>query len=116
MLVLKRNVGTSLTIGESVKLIVLESDEHGARLGFEAPKSIPIIRDDAAVVRRGQNGGHFGAAIDAHVTLLAAIVANVEAPQFDRARALSQLVEHCTICGHSAGQNAGHAAPQKGGE
>lgn len=47
MLVLNRKVGQAFTIGDNIRIIVVEVRGGVARIGIEADKSIPIVRDDA---------------------------------------------------------------------
>ncbi len=45
MLILNRRVGQSISIGNDIKVIVL-NDVNGIRIGIEAPKHIKIFRDE----------------------------------------------------------------------
>lgn len=46
MLVLSRNVGESVMIGDNIRVVVVRSNgQHGqVRIGFEAPTDVPILR------------------------------------------------------------------------
>ena len=44
MLVLTRTVGTSVVIGDDITVTVLRIDGHQVRLGFEAPREVPLYR------------------------------------------------------------------------
>ncbi len=46
MLVLSRKTGESIRIGDGIVVTILETDSHGARLGIEAPQSVPIYRSE----------------------------------------------------------------------
>lgn len=46
MLVLSRKIGEVITIGSSVKIKVLSYDRGVVRLGIEAPKSVPVHRQE----------------------------------------------------------------------
>ncbi len=46
MLVLSRKIGEVVTIGSTVKIIVLGYSRGVVRLGIEAPKSIPVHRKE----------------------------------------------------------------------
>lgn len=46
MLVLSRKIGEVITIGNSVKVTVLNYDRGIVRLGIDAPKSIPVHRKE----------------------------------------------------------------------
>ena len=47
MLILTRNAGQSLRIGDDIVLRVLRIQEGQVRLGIEAPRDIEIERDNA---------------------------------------------------------------------
>jgi len=46
MLVLSRKIGEVITIGDSVKITVLNYDRGIVRLGIDAPKTIPVHRKE----------------------------------------------------------------------
>ncbi len=46
MLVLSRKIGEVITIGNSVKITVLNYDRGIVRLGIDAPKTIPVHRKE----------------------------------------------------------------------
>lgn len=46
MLILRRKAGEALLIGENIKVTVVAADEGGARLAIEAPKEIPVLREE----------------------------------------------------------------------
>lgn len=46
MLVLGRREGQSITIGDNIHVRVLEAKDGKVRLGIDAPKDVPIVRDD----------------------------------------------------------------------
>ena len=46
MLCLSRELGESIVIGENVKVTLLKSRRGGFMLGIEAPKEIPIRRQE----------------------------------------------------------------------
>lgn len=47
MLVLERRAGESVCIGDQIVVKVLRVIGSRVELGIEAPKSVPILRDDA---------------------------------------------------------------------
>lgn len=47
MLVLSRKVSQRIQIGEDVTITVVDIGRNRVRLGIEAPKAVPIVRDDA---------------------------------------------------------------------
>ena len=46
MLVLTRRLGEAITIGDNVKIIVVEIDGNQVKLGIEAPREIEIYREE----------------------------------------------------------------------
>jgi len=46
MLILRRKVGESLLIGDNIKVTVLDAGEGGVRLAIDAPKQVPILRNE----------------------------------------------------------------------
>lgn len=53
MLVLSRKEGESIHIGDDIVITVVELRSDKVRLGFDAPKSVNIIRDNA--IKTGAN-------------------------------------------------------------
>ena len=49
MLIISRRVGERVQVGDNVFVKVIEIDGGQVRLGFEAPKQVAIIREDAEV-------------------------------------------------------------------
>lgn len=62
MLVLSRSVGESVMIGDSIAVTVVEVRGGVVRLGFDAPESIAILRDEIfrANEERARQEGHRG--------------------------------------------------------
>lgn len=46
MLILSRKAGDAIVIGDNIRVIVLESDRGGVRLGIEAPSDVSILREE----------------------------------------------------------------------
>jgi len=46
MLVLTRRLGESITIGEDVKVVIVDIDGNQVKLGIEAPRHIEIYREE----------------------------------------------------------------------
>ena len=46
MLVLTRRLGEAITIGENVKVVVVDIDGNQVKLGIEAPREIEIYREE----------------------------------------------------------------------
>jgi carbon storage regulator len=54
MLVLSRKVGEKIRIGDDITVIVVELRGDKVRLGIEAPKEVPIHRDEVfQAIQRG---------------------------------------------------------------
>lgn len=49
MLVLKRRIDESITIGKDIRVVVVGVLDGSVTLGIEAPKDIKIVRDNAKV-------------------------------------------------------------------
>ena len=46
MLVLTRRLGESVTIGDEIRIIIVEVDGKQVKLGIDAPRSIEIYREE----------------------------------------------------------------------
>jgi carbon storage regulator len=46
MLVLTRRLGEAITVGDDVKIIVVDIDGNQVKLGIEAPRQIEIYREE----------------------------------------------------------------------
>ena len=46
MLILSRRKGESLIIGSDIKITVLENKGNQVRLGIDAPRSLPVHREE----------------------------------------------------------------------
>lgn len=55
MLVLKRNVGESILIGDGIELTVLECSNGIVKLGIEAPKEVKIVRKELIAEVKKEN-------------------------------------------------------------
>ena len=55
MLVLTRTPGQKILIGEGISIAVLSVNGKQTRLGIEAPKDIPVDREEIAKRKRSQD-------------------------------------------------------------
>ncbi len=46
MLVLTRRLGEAITIGEEVRVVIVDIDGNQVKLGIEAPRQIEIYREE----------------------------------------------------------------------
>ena len=46
MLVLTRKLGEAITVGEHVRIVIVDIDGNQVKLGVEAPRSIDIYREE----------------------------------------------------------------------
>lgn len=46
MLILSRRPGDAIVIGDGIRVVVLECDRRGVRLGIEAPPEVSILREE----------------------------------------------------------------------
>ena len=52
MLVLSRRLGEKIVIGGSITITVVEIDRGKIRLGIEAPRDVPVYRQELLPVRK----------------------------------------------------------------
>jgi carbon storage regulator len=46
MLVLSRKLGEKITIGDNISITVVDIDRGKVRLGIEAPRAVPVYRQE----------------------------------------------------------------------
>lgn len=46
MLIIRRKLGERVRVGENVWVTLIETERGAAKIGFEAPKSVPIFREE----------------------------------------------------------------------
>ena len=46
MLVLTRRLGEAITIGDNIKIVIVEIDGKQVKIGIEAPKEIEVYREE----------------------------------------------------------------------
>lgn len=55
MLVLGRKVGESIVIGGEIRVTLLSVEGERARIGIEAPRSVPVVRQELFEAVRAEN-------------------------------------------------------------
>lgn len=55
MLILSRKPGDAIVIGDGIRIVVLESDRRGVRLGIEAPSHVSILREEIVEAIASEN-------------------------------------------------------------
>ncbi|MGH1471347.1 MAG: carbon storage regulator CsrA [Cellvibrionaceae bacterium] len=55
MLILSRRNGESFIIGEDIKITVLSQRSNQVRIGIEAPRSLPVYREEVLLRQTKQN-------------------------------------------------------------
>lgn len=51
MLVLSRKLGEVIHIGDGIRIVVVDIDRGKIRLGIEAPKDVPVYREELLPVK-----------------------------------------------------------------
>lgn len=55
MLVLARRTGESIIINGEIRVTILSIDGERARVGIEAPRSVPVVREEIFEAVRAEN-------------------------------------------------------------
>ena len=84
MLVLTRRVGESIVIGNDVTVTVLEVRGDQIRIGIDAPKTVPIHREEVYVQVQQENRGAVASASQAADLLRGVKPSTPRAPRPDR--------------------------------
>ena len=63
MLVLSRKLGEKIFIGENICITVVDIDRGKIRLGIEAPRDVPIYRQELLPLKNSDAGASNGAAV-----------------------------------------------------
>lgn len=58
MLILTRITGELITIGEEITVTILETRGNQVRIAVDAPKDVPILREDVYYKMRHERAGH----------------------------------------------------------
>lgn len=53
MLVLTRRLGEAITIGDNIRIVVVDISGHQVKLGIDAPKEVEIYREELYVKIKG---------------------------------------------------------------
>lgn len=55
MLILSRKPGDAIVVGDGIRIVVLECDRRGVRLGIEAPSDVTILREEIVAAIASEN-------------------------------------------------------------
>ncbi|MEX2584021.1 MAG: carbon storage regulator CsrA [Gemmatimonadota bacterium] len=55
MLILSRKPGDAIIIGDGIRVVVIESDRRGVKLGIEAPPEVSILREEIVQAITSEN-------------------------------------------------------------
>lgn len=64
MLIITRRAGQKVMLGDDITVHVMEIVGNSARLGIEAPKSLPVYREEIWVAVKEENQASAGAEAD----------------------------------------------------
>lgn len=48
MLILTRKNSERIFIGDNITITIVRTDQHSVRIGIDAPKDVPILREEVA--------------------------------------------------------------------
>jgi carbon storage regulator len=55
MLVLTRRLGEAITIGENIKIVIVDLDASQVKIGIEAPRSVEVYREELYIKIKGRS-------------------------------------------------------------
>jgi len=58
MLVLTRRLGEAITIGDEIKIVIVDLDASQVKIGIEAPRSIEVYREELYEKIKGHGFKH----------------------------------------------------------
>ena len=61
MLILSRNIGDSIRIGDDIKLTILENEGGQVRVGIDAPREVSVHREEVYQRIQAESGEVAGA-------------------------------------------------------
>lgn len=83
MLILWRNSGQTLIVGEGVEIQVLDTRHNRVKLGIVAPGSVSIVRGEARITREENRAAALSAGRDVIETLLRRLPQDVGRQEVD---------------------------------
>ncbi len=66
MLVLTRRLGEAITIGDNIRIVIVDISGHQVKLGIDAPKDVEIYREELYVKIKGVPFGDLSTDKDDH--------------------------------------------------
>jgi carbon storage regulator len=81
VLILWRNSGQTLVVGENVEIQVLDTRHNRVKLGIVAPASVSIVRGEARITREENRAAALSAGRDVIETLLRRLPQGVMRPK-----------------------------------
>ena len=93
MLILTRKSGQSITIGNNIQITILEINPKAIRVGIQAPKDIPIYRDEIYAKIQEQNRLAAETVVDAKLTELSSMISVQKNLQPDTIKLLEEKEE-----------------------
>lgn len=60
MLVITRKIGEGVKIGDDIRVVIVHIDHNRVKIGIEAPKDVPIWREELRATNGGPRDGGEG--------------------------------------------------------